>query len=56
MIKNFILKLDENNNFIIENREAATTLAKYLCYKIVQEKGTDNILEVSSAIKIGDKK
>ncbi|BBM36179.1 Kiwa anti-phage protein KwaB-like domain-containing protein [Pseudoleptotrichia goodfellowii] len=50
------LKLDENNNFIIENREAATTLAKYLCYKIVQEKRTDNILEVSSAIKIGDKK
>ncbi|AFL99809.1 hypothetical protein Desde_1386 [Desulfitobacterium dehalogenans ATCC 51507] len=40
----------ESNDLIIVNQEQANQLIKYLCYKIFQDKETDNLIEVNSVI------
>ena len=43
------LKTDETK-IIIDDQEQANQLIKYLCYRILQDKETDNLIEVSSVI------
>ncbi|MEI3142577.1 MAG: Kiwa anti-phage protein KwaB-like domain-containing protein [Oscillospiraceae bacterium] len=43
------LKTDKAK-IIIDDQEQANQLIKYLCYKILQDKETDNLIEVSSVI------
>ncbi|MDF2944399.1 MAG: hypothetical protein K0S01_3257 [Herbinix sp.] len=44
------LSLSENSELIINDQEQANQLIKYLCYKIFQDKETDNLIEVNSVI------
>lgn len=45
------LKLEiDSTELILRNQEQANTLIKYLCYKIFQDKETDNLIEVNSVV------
>ncbi len=47
----FEIGLDNEKNFFITNETETKNLLKYVCMKLVQDKDTDDILEVSSATK-----
>lgn len=40
----------EDNKFIINDQKHTNQLIKYLCYKIFQDKETDNLIEVNSVL------
>lgn len=46
------LSLDEDGNFQINTAEEASLLIRYLCYKIVQDSETDDVLEASAITKL----
>lgn len=46
------LSLAEDGNFKINTAEEASLLIRYLCYKIVQDSETDDVLEASTITKL----
>jgi hypothetical protein len=42
------IDLDESGDFIIDSKEKAAFLIKYLCYKIFKDAETNDILEAST--------
>lgn len=42
------IDLDESGDFIIDSKEKASYLIKYLCYKIFKDGETKDILEAST--------
>ena len=48
----FNLELDENDMFVIDDKDSALILIKYLCFKIFIDGETDNLLEASTVTKI----
>ncbi|HAN09700.1 MAG TPA: hypothetical protein DCP90_03705 [Clostridiales bacterium] len=45
------IEINTEDKFVVSSLDEATSLIKYLCYKIVKEADTNNILEASSLIK-----
>ena len=50
--KRLNIRLDDDNNFIIDTAEKASLFIRYLCYKIFEDYETRDIIEVSNASKI----
>lgn len=46
------IRLDEQGNFIIDTAEKASLFIRYLCYKIIDDHETRDIIEVSNASKL----
>ena len=48
--KRLRINTTEFNDLIIDDQGQANKLIKYLCYKIFQDKETDNLIEVNSVV------
>ena len=48
--KRLRINITESYDLIIDNQVQANQLIKYLCYKIFQDKETDNLIEVNSVV------
>lgn len=46
------IPLDENGKFVFQNEKQARNLIKYLCYKIIQDEETKDLLEVGTVVKM----
>lgn len=44
------LNITDDSEIIVDTQEQANQLIKYLCYKIFQDKETDNLIEVASVL------
>ena len=42
------IELDENGDFMVDSKEKASLLIKYLCYKIFKDGETNDVLEAST--------
>ena len=40
----------ENGYIVLEDQQLANKLIKYLCYKLFQDKETDNLIEVNQVV------
>lgn len=44
------LNITDDSEIIVDTQEQANQLIKYLCFKIFQDKETDNLIEVASVL------